>query len=114
MGLFNHLSKFAIALLSLLSIAFPLAAADSQSTAPQHTPGTIRLAVDATRVRQKIIHATLKFPVRPGPLTLYYPEWIPGDHAPDNPITDLAGLKFSAGGKTISWRRDGRNRLHPS
>jgi predicted metalloprotease with PDZ domain len=106
MGLFNHLSKFAIALLSLLSIAFPLAAADSQSTAPQHTPGTIRLAVDATRVRQKIIHATLKFPVRPGPLTLYYPEWIPGDHAPDNPITDLAGLKFSAGGKTISWRRD--------
>ena len=44
--------------------------------------------------------------MRPGPLTLYYPAWVPGDHAPDNPITDLAGLKFSAGGKTIPWRRD--------
>ena len=39
-------------------------------------------------------------------LTLYYPKWIPGEHAPDGPVVDLAGLKFSAGGKTLKWRRD--------
>ena len=30
----------------------------------------------------------------PGDLTLYYPKWIPGEHAPDGPVIDLAGLKF--------------------
>ncbi len=90
----------------LLSMALPFTAARAQTQASKNGSGTIQLAVDATRVRQKIIHATLKIPARPGPLTLYYPAWIPGDHAPDNPIADLAGLKFSTGGKTIPWRRD--------
>jgi predicted metalloprotease with PDZ domain len=39
-------------------------------------------------------------------LTLYYPKWIPGEHSPDGPINDLAGLKFTAGGQTLRWRRD--------
>jgi predicted metalloprotease with PDZ domain len=103
MGLMKRL-KLGWVIALLVSIAFP--ATGAQAQAPQHPLGTIQLAVDATRVRQKIIHAALKIPVRPGPLTLYYPAWIPGDHAPDNPITDLAGLKFSAGGKAIPWRRD--------
>jgi predicted metalloprotease with PDZ domain len=72
----------------------------------QVAPGTIRLEVDATSAPQKILHAKETIPVKPGALSLYYPEWIPGEHAPDGPITDLAGLKFSAGGKTIPWRRD--------
>ena len=45
-------------------------------------------------------------PVKPGPLTLFYPKWIPGEHSPTGPIVDLVGLKLSAGGKEISWRRD--------
>jgi predicted metalloprotease with PDZ domain len=45
-------------------------------------------------------------PVKAGPLTLYYPKWIPGEHAPDGPIANLTGLKFSADGKTIPWDRD--------
>jgi predicted metalloprotease with PDZ domain len=72
----------------------------------QNPPGPIHLVVDATQAPQKILHARMTIPVEPGPLTLYYPKWIPGEHAPDGPITDLAGLKFSAGGKVISWRRD--------
>jgi predicted metalloprotease with PDZ domain len=68
--------------------------------------GTIRLSVDATSAPQKILHIKEAIPVKPGPLTLYYPEWIPGEHAPDGPITDLAGMKFSSGGKEIAWRRD--------
>jgi predicted metalloprotease with PDZ domain len=77
-------------------------------TAPraEGAPGTIRLAVDARQAPQKILHAHLQIPVQAGPLTLYYPEWIPGEHMPDGPIIEVAGLKFSAGGKPIPWRRD--------
>src|SRR4029077_16661690 len=45
-------------------------------------------------------------PASPGDLTLYYPKWIPGEHAPDGPVVDLAGLKFTAAGNTLKWRRD--------
>jgi predicted metalloprotease with PDZ domain len=66
----------------------------------------IRLEVDASQAPQKILHSHMEIPVQPGPLTLYYPEWIPGEHMPDGPIADVAGLKFSTGGKAIPWRRD--------
>jgi len=70
------------------------------------TPATITLFVDATSTPRKIFHAKLKIPASAGDLTLYYPKWIPGEHAPDGPVIDLAGLKFTAGGKTLKWRRD--------
>ena len=70
------------------------------------TSPTVTIAVDATTAPRKIFHASLKIPASAGDLTLYYPKWIPGEHAPDGPVTDLAGLKFSAGGKTLKWRRD--------
>jgi predicted metalloprotease with PDZ domain len=69
-------------------------------------PAPIILDVDATGAPRKILHAHLEIPVKPGPLTLLYPKWIPGEHGPTGPITDLAGLKFTAGGKTVAWRRD--------
>ena len=67
---------------------------------------TVTLFVDATTAPRKIFHASLKLPASAGDLTLYYPKWIPGEHAPDGPVVDLAGLKFSAGGKMLKWRRD--------
>ena len=67
---------------------------------------TIKLEVDATDAPRKILHARLQFPAQPGRLTLVYPKWLPGDHAPTGPITDLVGLKMSAGGKAVEWRRD--------
>ena len=67
------------------------------------TPPTVTISVDATTAPRKIFHATLKIPASAGDLTLYYPKWIPGEHAPDGPVTDLAGLKFSASGKTLKW-----------
>jgi predicted metalloprotease with PDZ domain len=39
-------------------------------------------------------------------MTLYYPKWIPGEHGPTGPMTDVAGLKFSVGGKSLPWKRD--------
>src|ERR1700680_887515 len=70
------------------------------------TPPIVTLSVDATSAPRKIFHAKLKIPGRPGDLTLYYPKWIPGEHAPDGPVIDLAGLKFNAAGKALKWRRD--------
>jgi predicted metalloprotease with PDZ domain len=70
------------------------------------TPPTVTISVDATSAPRKIFHAKLKIPATAGDLTLYYPKWIPGEHAPDGPVIDLAGLKFFASGKTLKWRRD--------
>src|SRR5215213_4995427 len=64
------------------------------------------LNVDATDAARNIVHSKLTIPVKPGPLTLFYPKWIPGEHSPTGPINDLVGLKLSAGGKPIAWRRD--------
>ena len=66
----------------------------------------ISLTVDATQTPRKILRSHLVIPVKPGPLTLYYPKWIPGEHRPSGPIADLTGLKFEADGKTIPWQRD--------
>ena len=66
----------------------------------------IKLSVDASQASRNILHTTLTIPVRPGPLTLFYPKWIPGEHTPTGPINDLVGFKLSANGKAIAWRRD--------
>ena len=67
---------------------------------------TITLTVDATQAPEKIIRTRMVIPATPGPLTLYYPKWIPGEHEPSGPVGNVTGLKFTAGGKTIPWRRD--------
>lgn len=72
--------------------------------------GPITLVVDASKApTQNIVRTHEVIPVGPGPLTLYYPQWIPGEHAPVGPIQNVAGLTITAGGKTLSWRRDPGN-----
>jgi predicted metalloprotease with PDZ domain len=73
---------------------------------PAQTRPTITLIVDATQVPEKMLHTRMVMPVKPGPLTLYYPKWIPGVHGPAGPVGSVAGLKFMANGKAIAWRRD--------
>jgi predicted metalloprotease with PDZ domain len=68
--------------------------------------GPITLAVDVRETPRKLLHARETMSVTPGALTLVYPKWLPGEHAPDGPITDLVALKFSAGGRPLTWRRD--------
>ncbi len=67
---------------------------------------TVNLFVDASSAPRKIFHARLKIPASGPELTLYYPKWIPGEHAPDGPVIDLAGLKFRSANQTLKWRRD--------
>jgi predicted metalloprotease with PDZ domain len=73
---------------------------------PASAAEPVRLRVDLTEAPRRILHARLQIPVRPGPVTLFYPKWIPGEHGPTGPIQNLAGLTVSANGKTLPWERD--------
>src|SRR5438105_12638863 len=98
----RHRASFALAtLLVLLSCI-----ASAQKSTLKTAPPKMTLFVDATEAPRKIFHAKLTIPVSPGTNTLYYPKWIPGEHGPTGPIADLAGLKFSAAGKELTWHRD--------
>jgi predicted metalloprotease with PDZ domain len=66
----------------------------------------IRLHVDATDHARNILHVTEVIPVTPGPLTLVYPEWIPGNHRPSGPVANLTGIRFQGSGKDLTWVRD--------
>ena len=94
--------SFRLCLSILISAATALGGVSPQA---QSAPA-ITLAVDATQAPDKILSTREVMPVKPGPLTLYYPKWIPGEHEPSGPVGNVAGLKFTANGKTIPWRRD--------
>ena len=74
-------------------------------------PGVVRLQVDATDMNRRIFDVTETIPVeRAGPLVLFFPEWLPGNHGPVGPIAQLAGLEITANGQRVEWVRD---TLHP-
>ena len=52
--------------------------------------------MDATDAPRRLLHAHLVIPAHPGPITLQYPRWIPGEHAPSGPIVNLSGLRMTA------------------
>lgn len=66
----------------------------------------IQLQVDASDLARRIQHVRLQMPVQPGPLQLWYPRWIPGNHAPTGPINQIAGLRIAAAGQSLAWTRD--------
>ena len=82
-----------------------------QVPAPQDVPyqGTLKIQVDATDVAHRIFRVRETVPAQPGPLTLLYPQWLPGNHSPSGPISKLAGLMVTANGKTLTWTRDPLN-----
>ena len=83
--------------LALFVIGTPLVGAQSAPT---------RVSVDATDSTRRLYHVKMVMPVTPGPLTLFYPEWIPGEHGPTGPVTDLVNLRITGNGSPIPWRRD--------
>jgi predicted metalloprotease with PDZ domain len=76
------------------------------SRSAQASPGPVDLTVRLPDPGQQLFHVHEVMPVEPGSLTLYYPKWIPGDHAPDGPIDQMMGLEITAAGKRIAWHRD--------
>src|SRR5690606_186412 len=68
--------------------------------------GTMRLVVDARDTVQGVFRVTQTIPVaKAGRLTVLYPEWLPGNHAPRGAIAKLAGLGFTAGEPALEWVR---------
>jgi len=87
------------ALLAMLVACAPAAAGAA-------TPGVITLAVDASAAPDHVLHVHETFPASPGALSLSYPRWIPGEHGPTGPLTDVMNLVIVANGKRLEWRRD--------
>ncbi|HEY1124718.1 MAG TPA: peptidase M61 [Sphingobium sp.] len=116
-------------LIALVSSSILASAALAQSSAPRSAPealpivetvprardvawtsGTIKLEVDATDTVRRIINVTETIPVAgPGPLTLLFPEWLPGKHDARGTIQNIAGITVTADGQRVSWQRDPLN-----
>jgi predicted metalloprotease with PDZ domain len=62
--------------------------------------------VDCTDARRGVFHTRLKMAAVPGPMTLVYPKWIPGEHTPTGPLMQMAGLHLRADGRELVWTRD--------
>ena len=100
-----------------VSFCFAAATALAQTPAPMPPaieapqdiafPGEIKLSVDARDVGRGIfyVHETIPVP-KTGEVTLLYPNWLPGNHAPRGSLEKVAGLVVTAKGKRLEWTRD--------
>jgi predicted metalloprotease with PDZ domain len=66
----------------------------------------ILITADLSDAPRKLYHADVDLPVTAGPITLTTPQWIPGNHRPTGPVSDITGVVFTANGQTLKWRRD--------
>jgi predicted metalloprotease with PDZ domain len=85
-----------LALLSGVLAVAPLASAQAP----------IQITADLSEAARKLYHAEIEIPVKPGPLTLITPEWIPGTHRPTPIVDSITGVVFTANGQVLPWRRD--------
>ncbi len=108
MTLPHALCRVAAAVLMLAALPLVTQAQTPSLASPTASPypGEITLRVDATDLDHRILRVQQTLPAKPGPLTLYFPRWLPGQHAPAGAISQLAGLKISAGGRPVPWTRD--------
>jgi predicted metalloprotease with PDZ domain len=93
MILYSPLKRILLAVLFLISSIYG-----------QQTKMTLK--VDATDAPKHLLHTSESIEIEGGPVTLYFPRWIPGYHDPSGPVVDMAGLFIKAEGKIIQWRRD--------
>src|SRR5690606_38634510 len=87
--------------------ALPVALAPIPAAKDEVYPGVIKLHVDATDIDRRLIQVRQTIPVSgPGPLILFYPQWIPGNHGPVGPVANVGGLTFTADGQRLEWVRN--------
>jgi len=87
--------------------ALPVALAPIPAAKDEAYPGVIKLHVDATDIDRRLIRVRQTIPVSgPGPLILFYPQWIPGQHGPVGPVANVGGLTFTANGQRLEWVRN--------
>jgi predicted metalloprotease with PDZ domain len=68
--------------------------------------GAIQLNVDASDTSHRVVrvHETLRGITTDS--VLLYPKWLPGTHAPEGTLDRVAGIRFSADGTPVTWKRD--------
>lgn len=89
-------------------VAVPVVDSVPDAVDTPYPGGVMSLDIDASDTRRGVFRITQTIPVAPGTrkLTLLYPNWRPGHHAPRGQIAEVADLTFAAGGKRLSWKRD--------
>jgi hypothetical protein len=66
----------------------------------------MKIDVDANQVNRRLIHAHIEVPFAGESVTLSYPLWNPGDHAPIQGVGQIGSLTFRSNNRTLTWRRD--------
>ena len=99
MKLFRQTFQRKLVLLFVL-LALCVSAAIAQTS-------SIKLTLDASDAAKNILHVKETIPVAAaGNFALFYPKWIPGEHAPTGTINDMVNLFITADGKPVMWQRD--------
>ena len=91
--------------LLLAALALPFAFVPALA----HAAPVEQILANLTDAPRRLYHADVEIPVKPGPLDLITPEWIPGNHRPTGPADEITGVVFTANGETLPWRRDDVN-----
>jgi predicted metalloprotease with PDZ domain len=66
----------------------------------------VTLRIDARDVTRRHLQTHETLAVKPGPLVLVYPKWIPAEHAPAGPLDTIIGMEITANGQRLDWKRD--------
>jgi predicted metalloprotease with PDZ domain len=92
---------------AFLPLLLALLAVHASTLAPALGASDLRIEVDAHEISRRLLHTREEIPAHPGKLTLWFPKWLPGTHAPGGPIENVGGLYLDTpDGKPIPWRRD--------
>lgn len=85
----------------------PMPPAIAEPRDVDYAGGVITLEIDATDTTRGIFRGRERIPLaNDEPITLLYPQWLPGNHAPRGPINLFAGLEIRANGQNVPWLRD--------
>ena len=100
--------RIRMSVLAFCGLAFAAYSSAQSIPQPRNTPyiGTLSVEVDLTDLDRKIMQVRQIMPVAAGPLTLLYPQWLPGAHSPRGRVSRLSGLQITADGKPLAWTRD--------
>lgn len=75
-------------------------------------PGEMRVSVDTDRYKQGILSVRQVMPITPasmaknGEMVMFFPNWLPGNHAPRGEMDKVADLVITVNGAIVPWRRD--------
>src|SRR5207253_6513520 len=86
-----HLKSLSTVALLCLYCATTINAAEIPAPQDIRYPGTLTLSVDLTDLDRRLFMVRESVPVKPGPLILLYPYWLPGIRGTGDVVYGLIG-----------------------